>query len=241
LFGALLVQYGMSFRDKRSFPDTYRYLDTIVTLAPTYARPYLMADTLLTMLPQAPEPAAYARVHALHQRGLEALPYLTELWSVAGQFAAYLAPPRVPPEQRQELKMAGARLLSRACELAGGNANIPYHCISAARILEKAGERDAMARMLARTLAVQDDPEVRKLVRDYLEYAQGVRRTEENQLRVQRLEAEWKRELPHASRNLMSLLGPGTDVWRCSGPGVLTRPGCASSWRQWNDEPFSQR
>jgi len=213
LFANLLVKYGLSFREKARFEATYRYLDTITTLAPTFARPYLYVDTLLTMRPTPAVLEDYLDTRRLHERGLEAMPSHQELWLVAGQFAAYLAPQRVPEPYAKELRRKGARDLARACELVSNNANIPYGCIAAARLLNREGQREAMIRMLSRTLAVNDDPEIRKMALGYLDHAVNERERDRYGRRVQALESVWRQQVPHVSRVMMSLLGPGPEVW----------------------------
>jgi tetratricopeptide (TPR) repeat protein len=235
LFANTLVQYGISFQEKQRFDAAYRYLDTITTLAPGYARPYLYADTLLTMRPSPATLDDYLDARRIQERGLEALPFHTELWSVAGQFAAYLAPPYLPESYRADFKRAGARDLTRACELASNNANIPYHCITAAKMLNRSGQREAMMRMLSSTLAVNDDPEVRRMALGYLAQASDDRLRERFARRGNALEAEWKASLPHASRNLLSLLGPGPKIWKCAGAAASRSAGCYTSWRDWGE------
>lgn len=233
LFANLLVQYGLSFQERRRFEPTYRYLDTITTLAPEYDRPYLYADTLLTMRPLPATLEDFLGARRLHERGIKALPYHTELWSVAGQFAAFLAQQYLPPEYKKEFKLAGARYMARACELASNNVNIPYHCIAAARILNRAGQREAMIRMLTRTLAVNDDPEIRRLALGYLEHAVSEREKERQAERLSQLDRQWKAHLPHASRIMMSILGPRPDVWRCAGADAFGTKGCETTWDAW--------
>jgi hypothetical protein len=233
LFANTLVQYGISFQEKRRFDAAYRYLDTITTLAPTYERPYLYADTLLTMRPSAATLEDYLDTRRLQQRGLEALPFHTELWSVSGQFAAYLAPPFLPDAYRAEFREAGAGALARACELASNNANIPYHCIAAAKMLNRSGHREAMMRMVENTLAVNDDPEVRRQALAYLALAADDRLRERVARRGEALDAEWKATLSHASRNLLAILGPGPNLWKCAGMAASRREGCYTSWRDW--------
>jgi hypothetical protein len=235
LFANALVRYGVSFQERKRFEATYKYLDTITTLAPTFDRPYLYADTLLTMRPTAAALQDFLDTRQLHERGMNALPFHTELWSVAGQFSAFLAQQHLPKELKKEFKLAGARYMARACELASNNANIPYHCIAAARILNRAGQREAVIRMLSRTLAVNDDPEIRKLALGYLEHAVGEREKERQAQRLHQLDAAWKASLPHASRLMMSLLGPGPDVWRCSGVDASGKKGCETTWRAWGE------
>lgn len=233
LFSNLLVQYGLSFQERRRFEPTYKYLDTITMLAPTFDRPYLYADTLLTMRPQPATLEDFLAARRIHERGLQALPYHTELWSIAGQFAAFLAQQYLPADYRREFKLTGARYMARACELASNNVNIPFHCIAAARILNRAGQREALIRMLTRTLAVNDHPEIRRLALGYLEHAVSEREKERQAERLSQLEREWKTDLPHASRIMMSLLGPGPEVWRCSGTEAYATPGCETTWRAW--------
>jgi len=235
LFATLLVQYGTSFQEKQRLEQAYRYLDTITTLAPDFAIPYLFADTLLTMRATPATLEDYLGARRLQERGLEALPYHAELWTVAGQFAAYVAPPFLPKESRAEFKRVGAERLARACELANNNANLPYHCITAARLLDRSGEREAMIRMLSRTLAVNDDPEVQRMALAYLGMATDERLREHLGRRGKALEAEWKSSLPHASRVLVSLLGPRPNLWRCAGSGAARSPGCFTTWRDWGD------
>ena len=235
LFATALVQYGVSFQEQRRFEAAYAYLDTITTLAPTYPRPYLYADTLLTMRPTPAVLEDYLDARRLQERGMQALPFHTELWSVAGQFAAFLAQQFLPPEYKKEFKLAGARYMARACELASNNANIPYHCIAAARILNRAGQREAMIRMLTRTLTVNDDPQIRKLALGYLDVALGERERERRTRRLDQLDEQWKASLPHASRTMMSLLGPGPDTWACGGAEASGRRGCETTWLAWGD------
>ena len=236
LFASALVKYGTSFQDKRRFDAAYNYLDTITTLAPKFDRPYLYADTLLTMrvAPGATQ-EDYLAVRRLHERGLRELPSHAELWSVAGQYAAYLAPSRLPEPYKSEMKRAGATTLAHACELASNNENIPYHCITAARLFDRTGQREAMVRMLTRTLAVNDDPKIRELAVAFLAKAENDRDRERFARRDAALEEQWASALPQASRNLLSLLGPRPDVWRCAGEGASGTAGCYTTWRDWGD------
>ena len=235
LFGTMLVRYGMSFRDKHRDEATFRYLDTITTLAPTFARPYWYADTVLTMLPTPPTPQDYLNTRYLHERGEKALPTNQELWLVAGQFATYIAPARVPPELGKQLKQKGMADLARACELTGKNANMPYGCIAVASQLGKEGQREALIRMLSRTLAVNDDPEIRRMATTYLERQVGERERERYLRRMQGIEGIWNEQMPQVSRVMMSLLGPGPDVWKCAGKESFATAGCETSWLEWGE------
>src|SRR5688572_24678665 len=75
LFASALVRYGMSFQERKRFEATYKYLDTITTLAPNFARPYLYADALLTMRPTPAVLQDFVDTRRLHERGMKALPF----------------------------------------------------------------------------------------------------------------------------------------------------------------------
>lgn len=233
LFGMMLVRYGQSFRNKEPDPATYRYLDTITTLAPKLPGPYLYADALLTLLPAPPAVDNYLAVRRLHERGMAELPYHQELWMVAGQFATYIAPLHIPEPHASELRHKGMADLARSCEMVSKNVNLPHGCIGVVTRLNKEGQRDATVRMLSRTLAVNDDPEIRERVLAYLQRDASERERERFVGRMQELEAIWKAEVPQVSRAMMSLLGPGPKLWECAGRGASGSRGCETTWREW--------
>lgn len=235
LFGTMLVRYGQSFRNKQPDPATYRYLDTITTLVPTFPAPYLYADALLTLLPTPPGPENYLTVRRLHERGMAVLPNHQELWMVAGQFATYIAPARVPEPHASELRRKGMADLVRTCEMVSNNVNLPHGCIGVVRRLNKEGQRDAVIQMLSRTLAVNDDPEIRERVLAYLKRDATERERERFVGRMQEIEAIWKQQMPQVSRAMMSILGPGPNVWQCAGRDLAATRGCETSWRDWGE------
>lgn len=235
LFGTMLVRYGQSFRNKLPDPSTYRYLDTITTLVPTFPAPYLYADALLTLLPIPPGTDNYLAVRQLHERGMAALPYHQELWMVAGQFATYIVPMRIPDPHASELRRKGMADLARACEMVSKNVNLPHGCIGVVTRLNKEGQRDAVIQMLSRTLAVNDDPEIRERVLMHLKRDVGERERERFVGRMQELEAIWKTQVPQVSRAMMSLLGPGPNVWDCAGRSASATRGCETTWRDWGE------
>jgi hypothetical protein len=235
LFGTLLVRYGLSFRSKQRDEAAYRYLDTITTLAPRFARPYLYADTLLTMLPEPAQLDDYLKTRRLHERGEKNLPTHQELWLVAGQFATYIVPQRIPEPYAKEIKQKGIADLSRACELASNNVNIPHGCIGVMSQLSKAGQRDALIRMLSRTLAVNDDPEIRSIALRGLQRQLGEQERDRFGQRQKALEGLWKEQIPQVSRAMVSLLGPGPNVWKCAGRAASASSGCETTWRDWGE------
>jgi tetratricopeptide (TPR) repeat protein len=232
IFAHVLVSYGLHLKEKRRFEFIAHYLDVASTLDPKFRSPYYYADTLITMQAKASTRADYDAARRLLERGLKERPYDTELWLVAGQFMAYIAPQYLTDEKaREEYRLAGAKILARTCELVGHNENIPYHCITAASLLDKAGDRDAMVRFLERAVNVIDDPALQKVALAYLEKAQGESARERAAQRREALDHAWKSDLLFVSRNKALVLGPGFDPAECAGDAE----GCVTSWREWGE------
>jgi hypothetical protein len=233
IFAHVLVSYGIHFQERRRFEFVGEYLDTVNALDPTFRLPYRFADTLVVMSPEAPRLEDYQKAREILERGLENLPYDSEIWLTAGQYMAYLARPHLPEELREEWKLRGAEILARACELASDNENIPYQCITAAHLFDTAGEREAAIESLRRILAVNDDPEIERLAYGYLSRYLSEREREAGERRKQAFEAVWKRDLPLVSKDTMLIVGPRVDTARCAGPDRSGEPGCETSWVAW--------
>ena len=241
LFAHVLVAYGQHFQEKRRFEFVARYLDAITTLDPRFREPYRLADTLITLQPKVPGEQDYRDARRLQERGLAQFPQDSELWLIAGQFAAYLAANYVPEAERDEFRLSGARKLARSCELVGSNENIPHHCITAASLLNDAGQVDAAQRFLERVLAVSDDPEIRSLAGGYLQHLVGEGSRARAEERLRRFRALWSKDLTFVSFDSLLLLGPGFDPYRCAGiPGRHT-PGCATSFRAWGEQQTAEQ
>jgi hypothetical protein len=237
IFAHVLVSYGLHLKEKRRFEFIAHYLDVASTLDPKFREPYYYADTLITMQAKASTRADYDAARRLLERGLKERPYDTELWLVGGQFLAYIAPPYLKdPKVADEYRLAGAKILARTCELVGNNENIPYHCITAASLLDKAGDRDAMVRFLERSVGVIDDPELQKLALGYLAKAQGESARERVAQRHEAFDRTWKGELPFIGRNKALVLGPGFDPALCAGSAEA----CVTSWREWGERHQAQ-
>jgi hypothetical protein len=233
------VSYGLHFQEKRRFEHVGDYLEVVMRLDPKFAQPYLFADTLLTLQPEPPRQQDYQRARELLVKGTEALPYHQELWLVAGQYIAYVAPPRLDnAAEREAWKLQGARILARACELATANRNIPYHCIAAAGLFNRAGQREALIQMLSRTLAVNDDEEIQKLALATLSSWVGEREREQYEARVRAFVERWRADLPFVSKERMLLLGPSVKAYRCAGLPFRVNPAdpedCATTWTDWS-------
>jgi hypothetical protein len=235
IYAHVLVSYGIHFQEKHNFEFVGAYLDTVNALDPKFRDPYRFADTLLTIQPNPVGIESYAKARQILERGLQALPYDTELWSSAGQFMAYIAAPRFTDEARAaEWRLDGARKLARACELVGNNENVPYHCINAATLLSEAGEQTALTKFLNRFLLVNDDPAVRSLAIAALRRsAPGAEQGLDE--RVARVQAAWRADLPFVTRSALFVIGPKTDPATCAGLSHSGSVACASSFRDWSE------
>lgn len=233
LFAHVLVWHGIHFSERRRLEYAADYLDTITALDPSFREPYYFGDTLIAMQPVKPRHEDYVRARRLLEKGLRERPGDTELWLSTGQFLAYVAAPWLDdPKEQAEWRLAGARILARACELVGANENIPYNCITAAGLFNKAGEREANIEFLERVLAVSDDDEIRAQAYGYLERALGERAQEQLKKRGDRLREAWKADLPFVSLTTELVVGPPTDPAACAGLG-RDRAACATTWAGW--------
>lgn len=233
LFAHVLVWHGLHFQEKRKFEFAADYLDTVSALDPTFRETYYYGDTLIAMQPTPPTREDYWRARKLLEKGLANRPGDTELWLSAGQFMAYVAAPWLDDEkEKAEWKLAGARVLARACELVGSNQNIPFHCITAASLFTKAGEREATIQFLERVLAVSDDDEIRAIATRWLQAALGEQAREQLQARANRLRNAWREDLPFVSLTQELVLGPPVAAERCAGL-ARTESVCATTWHAW--------
>jgi hypothetical protein len=241
IFGHLLVAQGLHFAERRFFEFVGEYLETVIELDPKFRTPYRYADTLLTLQPVAPPHEFYRKARRLLEKGLEQLPYDQELWSTTGQFLAYLAPPHLPAHEAAEYRLAGARYLARACELIGSNENIPYHCITAASIYDKAGNRTAVRQFLERVLTISDDPTIQAMALAQLQGLFGEEARERASARGEQFLMLWQDDLPGSPRIEVAALGPRFDPAACAGSAGKTapRPECATNWRDWAERTDS--
>jgi hypothetical protein len=235
IYAKTLVAYGLHFQEKRRFEFVGDYLDTVNALDPEFAVPYYFADTLLSLQPVKPRYEDYVRARRILERGMKALPYDAHLYDTAGQFMAYLAVGSMRSDaEKAEWRLAGARALQRACELAGSDKNIPYHCITAATLLSKAGKREAMIQFLQRLLAVSDDPQIRQIALGYIQKQVGEQEREQVEEHFARFNEAWGKDLGFSSRNVLLTIGPAFDPARCAGADQAFSRGCATTWADWS-------
>lgn len=229
IYAHVLVSYGLHFEEKRRFEYVARYLNTISVLDPTFVQTYLYADTLITLQPEPPRAEDYDEARELLLKGTRELPTDQRVWLTAGQFIGYLAPPRFEDAaKRARWQLEGARLLSQACELATDNRNVPFHCLAAATTLNRVGHREALIQMLSRTLAVNEDPEVRQDALNTLRAWAGEQEQERAALMVASFEKVWRRRFGFVGIDAALIWGVPWSK-ECLTAGT-TQPECATSW-----------
>jgi hypothetical protein len=234
IFGHVLVSYGLHFQEKRLFEFVGDYLDVINRLDPKFRDPYRFADTLLTLQPVAPPLESYRRARLIQERGLKELPNDQELWATTGQFVAYLATSQLTDAREiAEYRAAGARYLMRACDLVGSNDAIPYHCVTAAALLDRTGNQAAIRQFLERVLSAVDDPAIQELASGYLKRVVGQQAQEEAAARQARFRKKWQTDLPFSSKVEIDALGPAFDPAACARRDSAGSADCASSWKSW--------
>lgn len=232
IFAHVVVSAGSHLSEKRLFEFGDRYLETINQLDPKFRDPYRYADAILTLQSVVVPQEMYRKARELLLRGTREFPDDQAMAAAAGQFLAYLAPNQLKDAaEAEQFRQDGARLLARACELIGSNENIPYHCVTAARLFSEAGNRTASQAVLQKLRFVSDDPEIRAFANAQLA-AMGV------QAHAQRFEQLMRDDLPFVPHAEFAALGPRFDPAACAGKtGRGTDDACATSFRERLAEP----
>ncbi|MGC4070092.1 MAG: hypothetical protein QM784_36630 [Polyangiaceae bacterium] len=237
-FAHVLVSSGLHLQEKRRFDAAAGYLRIVNELDPKFATPYRYADTILTMQAKRAELSDYVAAREILERGMKELPYDAELWLTAGQFFAYIAPPRLAElasdAVAKEWRTEGAKRLARSCELVGSNEALPHHCVTAARLFSQQGEREALMQFVERVLAVTDDPEVHEQALASLSRVMGEEQKDEMKRRRERLDRIRKNDLSFIGKDRFLLLGPRTDAFGCFGARRTKAPECATSLAEYH-------
>lgn len=243
LWSHVLVSQGLHTFERRRFENLTLLLDAINALDPTFRDPYLFADALITFQTSTTPREEVLKAREIMERGVQHRPLDGELWLALGQFVAFIAPASylTDPEEQARWRLEGARMLARAAELGGGDANISWQALGGAGILGRAGERDAQIRFLQRTLAVTDDEELRQKIRAQLDKLLGERAAEGYRRRLDGFSEIWRRDLPFVSKTTMLVLGPPLDPAYCAGGAHADEPRCATTWRAWAERVEQDR
>jgi hypothetical protein len=225
VWAKLILEYGIHSQEKRSFPDVARYIDAIVELEPTFPTLYEFVDTILVYPPPPGGTAEDARLARRYlEEGTRLRPYDAALWLRYGQFIAFLAPTFLKDEKEIERwRIDGANALVRAVEL-GADAQ---RSLSAASILDKAGERNATIAHLERAYAMTDDPEMRE---QFLLKLRKLKGSAEAEQAVDVIERQWRHKYAFLTRGLTLLVGPSRTAAACAGPATYGHRGCSRNW-----------
>ncbi|MGK3993385.1 hypothetical protein [Sorangium sp. So ce1024] len=243
LWSHVLVSQGLHTFERRRFENLTLLLDAINALDPTFRDPYLFADALITFQTSTTPREEVLKAREIMERGVQHRPLDGELWLALGQFVGFIAPASylTDPEEQARWRLDGARMLARAAELGGGDANISWQALGGAGILGRAGEREAQIRFLQRTLAVTDDEELRQKIRAQLDKLLGERAAEGYRRRLDGFSEIWRRDLPFVSKTTMLVLGPPLDPAYCAGGAHADEPRCATTWRAWAERVEQDR
>jgi hypothetical protein len=237
LWAHVLVSQGLHSIERRRFDNLTRLLDAINELEPTFREPYIMADALITFQANTTPEDEVRKAREIMERGARNCPLDGEIWLILGEFVGFIAPNSylTDPVEQDAWRMDGARMLARAAELGGDNANISWQAIGGAGILSRAGERDAAIRFLRRTLAVTDDEELKQHIQQRLDALEGEEEAAADRRRQQRFADLWRRDLPFVDKSMLLLLGPPLDPAFCAGGAHQDDLRCAMTWEQWAD------
>jgi hypothetical protein len=225
VWAKLILEYGLHWQEKRSFPDVTRYIDGVIALEPDFAPLSEFVDTILVYPPPpggTEEDARTARRYL--EEGTRARPYDPAVWLRYGQFLAFLAPSFLKNEQEIEhWRVEGATAIIHAVEL-GSDAQ---RSLAATSILDRAGERSATISHLERTYAMTDDPDMREQILLRLVKLKG---TTEAEQAIGVVDREWRSTYQFLSRGQLLLIGPRRSPTACAGPASYGIRGCAKDW-----------
>ncbi|MCC6647650.1 MAG: hypothetical protein IT374_19020 [Polyangiaceae bacterium] len=232
IWAYVLVSQGTHASSRRKFDYASRYLDAVTTLDPTFAAPYLFADTILTFGNRHPNADDARAARRLLVKGVTARPNDPRLLLQAGGYLAFFGRTYVPEGEADEWEREGARYLIRAAEL-GGSADGVRDAVAGVTLLTRAGERDAAISALERALLITEDEQRRAFIFSRLRALKGEAEVDRAQLSLRRFEAAWRSRLPFVTRQAILALGLSPSPWVCSGLVPDGGARCARTWRDW--------
>ncbi len=230
LWGALLVDYGTHWHEKRDLhPDSY--LDAILTLEPTYLPVYRFADTLLCYRPMHGTEADARKARAILERGTREVPGDYLVWQEYGQFSVFLGPGYLPDsenDEKQRWRREGALAIAHAAELGGDDSM----SLVAAGLLERAGELDAEIKALRRSYAITDDAEQQSIIVNKLTRLEASAANEASEHAKHLVDSRWRSSWAFLKREEFLLLNPVPDVARCAGLASADDESCTHDWSE---------
>jgi hypothetical protein len=240
LFTNTVVSYGIHHEEHRRFEFVGQYLDAISALDPHFCQTYRYADTFIVYQPVGePSPDDVRHARRLLEQGLEMCPSDGQLWLSAGQFMAFIGIQFLKnDDEKAEFRVAAARVLAHAAEIATGNQNAQWQTLAAAGIFTREGDRESAIAFLERVYNVTDDESIKADVAAKLKSLEDERRVDRIRRHADAFNRVWQRDLPFVSKVGLLVIGPPYDRATCAGepPGT---PGCARSWADWPFEDAS--
>jgi tetratricopeptide (TPR) repeat protein len=214
LWASTLYQYGEHVGHNQRFEYATQYLETIVTLDPSFRPAYRFASTLATMQAVAPLRVELDRVRTLLEQGTRELPHDADVWGAYASYMMFEGAQYLDEQEKMKWRVAGAHAAQRAVELGFFMDTLS---ISGASFLEKAGERDLAIAQLERAYAVAPSDDTRQRIAAKLRRLQA----QESLARVERVHRfiidRWRTEMPWTNESLFVVLGPQRDVPGCAG------------------------
>lgn len=251
LWAHVLVSQGLHTFEKRRFENLTRILDTINELEPTFPRPYLNAEWLVTFQTSEAPQAEVRKAREIMERGTRARPDDAQIWLLLGEFTAYLAPNSYlkDPAEADVWRREGTVYLERAAELGSTNPTLVSQALGGAAILRRSGQSIAALRYYRNIEATVEDPEILAEVRAHIaelvplaekeaseDEREEIRQRDEErkrqQLEFQGLCREISPTINKTAR--CHALGPPASPALCAGFEHALDPRCAITWRDWS-------
>ncbi len=237
LWAHTMVAQGLRISERRRFENIARLYDAINELDPTWRRPYLLAEALITLQTAAITYDEVTATRRILERAVQNRPLDAELWLILGVYVGMSAPSSYlddRPDEKKRWKLEGARYLARAAELGAADSRVGWQALGGANILQQNGLHEDAIRFYQRQYAMTDDPELRKDIEGKLRRLVGKGQLGKGVALRQELERLRQEELPWVGDVTMMMLGPRPRA-RCAGIEAPSRnePECATTWREW--------
>ena len=230
----VMVEQGLHTEQRRRFDNLGHFYDALYALDPTWRRPYLFAEPLLTLQTQRPPLEDILKAREVMERGVKERPFDATIWTDLGFFVSFTGPTTYLEPDHPEIAAAwradGPAFLARAAELSVSDSGIGWHAVTGALELNTRGQKAAAIRFLRRQLAVTDDEELR----EYIEEQLAALGAAHDPAIEDAYRSAFRRALPYAPLLRSLSLGLPRDPAACAGPGHDAEPGCARSWAEWS-------
>lgn len=226
LWASTLYQYGDAVSHNQRFEFPTQYVETIVTLDPSFRPAYRFLSTLTTMQVVQPTRHQVNETRRLLELATHELPSDADVWGAYASFMMFEGAQYLEPEERQRWRVVGAKAAQRAVELGYFMDTLS---ITGAIFLERAGERDLAVAQLERAYAVAPNDDTRDRIAAKLRKLRAADALARVQGAHNATYQVWQARFPWLTESMFVLVGPQTDVARCAGMvGVVER--CTPGW-----------